>query len=54
MNIREFDSRLANLEGKLKQVSIGNIRELRKIIFIELANMPEGERNKLLAKYKNK
>jgi hypothetical protein len=34
ITIKELDSLIAAIEGKKKQVSIGNVREIRKIIDI--------------------
>lgn len=40
MTLKELDSLIAKLEGKKSEVSIGNIREIRKII-CELIQNPE-------------
>ncbi len=47
-------SLLAKSEGKLKEVSIGNVRELLRLILTLLAHLPAGELGELLAKYQKK
>ncbi len=41
----ELDSLLAKREGKRKQVSIGNVRELRKLLMVTLGEWREAVDN---------
>ncbi len=54
MKFKDISSALAESEGKLKEVSIGNIREVLKLTLTLLANLPAGELGELLAKYHKK
>ena len=52
INIRELDKKIALLEGKKKQTSMGNVREVRKLVLSELAKYPDDDVLKTLRKYK--
>ncbi len=54
MKIRELVSKIAKLEGKKHQASVSDVREILKLVFIELANMPLAEAGELLSRYKRK
>lgn len=51
MTFNDLCSLIAEKEGLKKEVSIGNIREIAKIMLIEEAKMSHGELGKLLSKY---
>ena len=54
MNFREFTSKIAKSEGKKKQVSIGNVREVTRLVLTELAGMEAADMAALLKKYHRK
>ncbi len=54
MKIRELVSKIAKLEGKKHQASVGDVREILKIAFTELANMSLAEACTILHRYKRK
>ena len=54
MKFKDLSSVIAEQEGKLKEVSIGNIREQLRITLTLLAHLPAGELGELLAKYQKK
>ena len=52
MKFTEFDSMVAKWEGKKHQASIGDVREIRRIIFRILAQwLAYGEEPKYIAKF---
>jgi len=53
-NVRAFDSKIAVLEGKKRPTLLCNVREVRLLIFRELAQIPDEERNKILSQYKKR
>ena len=48
--LKELDSAIAKLEGKRHNASIGDVREIRRLIGSILAKLPEEERAALLKK----
>ena len=52
MNLNKLAKTVAEKEGKKKEVSIAQIKEILRIILIELAKYPYKEVISLLSRYK--
>lgn len=51
MNMNEFARKVALLEGKKRQVNIAQIKEILRIVLIELAKRPDDEILKIVKRY---
>lgn len=51
MNMNDFAKKVTLIEGKKRQVSIAQVKEIIRIVLIELADMPTRESNRLLRRY---
>ncbi len=54
MRFKDLASLIAKEEGLKSQLSVGNVREQLRITLILLSNLPKGEADELLSRYKNK
>ena len=51
MNMNEFAKKVTLIEGKKRQVSIAQVKEIIKITLTELANLSEDEIMKIIDRY---
>jgi len=54
MTFNELTSKVAKKEGLKKEVSMGNVREVTRLVLTEIANMKYTEVAQLLKRYQHK
>lgn len=52
MNLNEFAKEITLQEGKKRQVSIGQVKEIMRLVFMKLAREPDMEVIRLVKRYK--
>lgn len=54
MNIHDWSVRLTKKEGLKKSINVAQVKELLRLILIDLAHMKPQVRESIIARYKNK
>ena len=54
MTFNKLTSKVAKKEGLKKEVSMGNVREVTRLVLTEIANMKYTEVTQLLKRYQHK